>query len=120
MGTPHAATVLVVDDEVGIRSLVQELLEDEGYRVLVAKDGAIAFAVAQRDPPDLIVSDLMMPGMDGRTLATRLHNTPATAHIPVVLMSTGYHPQPDDTFVAVIHKPFDVDVLLDAIRTSML
>ncbi len=111
--------MLVVDDEVGIRSLVQDLLEDEGYHVLLATDGVNALAVAQHDLPDLIVSDLMMPGMDGRILAARLHATPATAHIPVVLISAAYHPQPGDAFAAVIHKPFDLDVLLHAIQTHV-
>lgn len=111
--------MLVVDDEAGIRSLVHDLLEDEGYRVLLAMEGADALAVAQRDPPALVVSDLMMPGMDGRTLAARLRSAPATAHIPVVLISAAYHPLPGDVFAAVIHKPFDLDVLLYAIQTHM-
>ncbi len=109
-------TVLVVDDELAIRALLQDLLEGEGYRVLVATEGSAALAAAQEELPDLVLSDLMMPNLDGRALAAQLHANPQTTHIPVMLMSAAYHPQVDDAFAAVIHKPFDLDVLVETIH----
>ncbi len=112
-------TVLVVDDEPAIRELLRDLLDDEGYHVLAAMDGTAALLAARHHPPDLVLADLMMPGLDGRALAERLHADPQTAHVPVVLMSAAYHPQPEDRFALVIHKPFDLDAVLQTIHSYL-
>ncbi len=80
-------TILVVDDEPPVRLYLEQLLADEGFRVLSAADGpqAIDLAVAHR--PDLITMDLMMPGMDGATTIRHLRADPATRDIPVVVIS---------------------------------
>jgi CheY-like chemotaxis protein len=81
-----AGRVLVVDDDPNIRDFVGMALEDEGYEVQTAVDGS-AVTLAQEQPPDVILLDLMMPGMDGREVSQRLRDDPATAQIPIVLMS---------------------------------
>lgn len=104
--------VLVVDDEPSILEIVQEVLEDEGFSVLTARDGREGLAVALHKRPSVIITDLMMPGLNGRVLRERLMRDPRTARIPVLLMSAAYNPQPDDAFVAVIAKPFSLDELV--------
>ena len=80
--------ILVVDDEPDERFLLRRILEREGYEVLDASDGAAALAIVHESPPDLIMTDMMMPVMDGPELIRRLRNDPATAGIPI-LASTG-------------------------------
>ncbi|HMO58159.1 MAG TPA: response regulator transcription factor [Roseiflexaceae bacterium] len=67
-----ARTILVVDDEQRLRSLVQEYLQQEGFRVLLAGDGATALELARTTQPDLVVLDLMLPGIDGLEVCRRL------------------------------------------------
>ena len=80
--------ILVVDDEPDERFLLRRMFEREGYEVLDASDGAAALAIVRESPPDLIVTDMMMPVMDGAELIRRLRSDPATAGIPI-LASTG-------------------------------
>jgi two-component system cell cycle response regulator len=79
--------ILVVDDiEANVR-LLQAKLQAEYYNVLTASDGANALEVAIREGPDLVLLDVMMPGMDGFEVCRRLKDDPATRHIPVVLVT---------------------------------
>ena len=77
-------TVLVVDDEEAIAEAVRARLESEGYRVVVAADGAQALAAAEREPPDLVVLDLMLPGMDGLEVCKRLQRD---RWVPVLMLT---------------------------------
>jgi DNA-binding response OmpR family regulator len=79
--------VLVVDDEEGIRVLCRVNLELGGYDVLEAADGFTALEVARTQRPDLIFLDIMMPRMDGWEVLEQLKEDPATAAIPVVLLT---------------------------------
>ena len=81
-----SANILVVDDEPDIRNLVQEILVDEGFNVEVAKDAEQAKQVREASPPDLILLDIWMPGMDGITLLKEWKET-GGLHIPVIMMS---------------------------------
>ena len=110
----QSAIILVVDDEQPILLLLRDLLEDEGYIVRIAHDGADA-AVAQDAKPDLVLTDLMMPTMDRRTLARRLRSNPHTAHIPLVAMTAEYHTLDTTLFADVIAKPFEVAPLFASI-----
>jgi CheY-like chemotaxis protein len=110
-----APTILVADDEPEVRSLILALLEDEGYRVVVAANGRAALEVVERRRPDLILMDVMMPMMDGREAARRLHERPESASIPIVLMSAVTDDALQPGVQAFIAKPFDLDCLLDTI-----
>ena len=77
-------TVLVVDDEEAIAEAVRARLESEGYRVVVAADGAQALDAAEREPPDLVVLDLMLPGMDGLEVCKRLQRD---RWVPVLMLT---------------------------------
>lgn len=105
-------TILIVDDEESIAEMLADLLCDEGYRVVVARDGTSALAYARRSPPTMVLSDCMMPGLDGTHFVREMRRHRATRHIPVVLMSSA-RPRmlglPDVPFLA---KPFEIDDVL--------
>jgi len=79
--------VLIVDDEPSIVLSLQFLLSREGYEVAVARDGESALAQAALEPPDLVVLDLMLPGMDGYEVCRRLRESPATASTRIVVVT---------------------------------
>src|SRR3712207_2887327 len=79
--------VLVVDDEPDKRQLLAFALETEGYEVHTAADGAAGLAAVAAHQPDLIVTDVMMPGMDGYEMVRRLRSDPRTRFIPVIIQS---------------------------------
>lgn len=81
------ATILLVDDDPNILRPLRLLLEREGYRVLTASDGQAALAAAAVESPNLIVTDWMMPRLDGVGLCRQLRDDAATADIPVVMLS---------------------------------
>ena len=78
---------LVVDDEPEIRELLTELLDDLGLRPLACADGEEALALVHAHRPALVVLDLIMPGVDGYTVLTRLRGEPATGGIPVIVVT---------------------------------
>src|SRR6267378_6655114 len=79
--------ILVVDDDQRILDLLVELLEQEGYEVSAAKDGAEALELALSFGPDVVISDVVMPVVDGLELCRRLKEDSRTANIPVLLVS---------------------------------
>ncbi len=108
----HTATVLVVDDDAAILEMLGELLADEGFTVRTARDGLQALDRALERPPDLILTDLMMPHRGGRALLISLREHPQTARIPVLLMSAAGQAREGEGFTAFIAKPFDIDTLI--------
>lgn len=79
--------VLVVDDDVGVRDYLLQLLQEQGYEVIAAADGQEAMVAAQKFHPDLITMDLAMPVMDGRTAIAKLRADPELQHIPIMVVS---------------------------------
>lgn len=103
------ATVLVVDDEFGIGELLEALLQDDGHRVITAMNGRHALERMAGAKPDLVISDLMMPVMDGAALLAAMHGDPELAHIPFVLMCALPEPSIADRvsgYTAFLRKPF--------------
>jgi chemotaxis protein histidine kinase CheA len=82
------ATVLVVEDSLGVRELQRTILEGAGYRVLTAVDGTEGAARLQDDPVDLVLSDVEMPGMDGFALTRTIRRTRGWENVPVVIMTS--------------------------------
>ncbi|MEP6990437.1 MAG: response regulator [bacterium] len=80
-------TVLVVDDDASNRLLIEVMLAPEGYRTLSASSGDEALAMTAAHLPDLVLLDVMMPGMDGYQVAGRIKADPATRHIPIVMLT---------------------------------
>jgi DNA-binding response OmpR family regulator len=116
----RTAMILIVDDEPSILTLLHDVLTDEGFTVERAQNGQQALALASTKPPDLVVTDLMMPLMDGRALAQRLREHSETSDIPILLISAAYTQQSGDIFTAVLSKPFDIGELVEAIRALLL
>jgi len=82
-----ARRVLLVDDEDSLRKVLKDLLEREGYEVSEARDGVQALDQVDRVGPDVIVLDLNLPGLDGYGVLSQLRSRPATADIPVVVLT---------------------------------
>lgn len=105
--------VLIIDDENDIREVAALSLETvAGWEVLVANSGAQGLARAIEHQPDAILLDVMMPGMDGPTTFRELRKNPATAHIPVLLLTAKVQGNDQRRFAdlgveAVLFKPFD-------------
>ncbi len=107
-------TVLIVDDEPDVRRILMDVFRDEGYQAIAAEDGLRALELAERRHPDIVLSDVAMPRLDGVTLAKRLArwNPP----IPVVLMSAAHASGIGQ--VPFIAKPFDLDDLLAIVEAA--
>jgi CheY-like chemotaxis protein len=110
--SPAALPLLVVDDEQPILELVRDLLEEAGYEVLIAMSGEQALALAHATPLALVLTDLMLPRMDGEALCLQLHADPQTADLPIILLTAAFRPRLHASFAAVLPKPFAVADLL--------
>jgi two-component system chemotaxis response regulator CheY len=82
------ATILVVDDSATVRALVRQALERDGHRVVEAPHGAAALAVLAHTPADLVITDVIMPEMDGLSLTGALRADPRWRALPVLVLST--------------------------------
>ncbi|HEX4461992.1 MAG TPA: response regulator [Polyangia bacterium] len=113
--------VLLVDDDADTRDLYARYLDDEGYDVSVASDGAEAVEVATTTQPDAIVMDVSMPGLDGTKAASRLRSGATTASIPIVAMSAeepgSYETSSFDSTVEKPCTPPQLAELLDELTT---
>jgi|SRR6266702_852005 CheY-like chemotaxis protein len=117
---PELATVLLVDDDPNILRPLQLLVEREGYRVLTAQNGEAAQAVAAIERPGLIVTDWMMPRVDGIELCRRLKGDSATAGIPVIMLSAALPPPPEQPlWDALLLKPAPIGRLIKTIHALL-
>ena len=105
------ALILVVDDEEPIRAVLAAVLEDAGYRTLLASHGRHALDQIACERPDLIISDLMMPVLNGRVLCQQLKANPTTQGIPIILMTTAGLQQARVLADDYLDKPFDLDAV---------
>ncbi len=117
--------ILVVEDNDDNRRLLGIYLGREGYQVVEARDGIEALERAQAEPFDLVCSDVQMPRMDGYTLCRRLKENPATAGVPIILI-TAVHTSVEDTLEGLqvgandfISRPFRQSELLARVRTQL-
>ena len=79
--------ILVVEDDRSSLTLLTYALGQEGYKVLAASDGFAGLKIAQNDNPDLIILDVMLPGLDGYEICRRLRQSPQTATVPIIFLS---------------------------------
>lgn len=115
-------SVLIVDDEFGLADITADLLRDVGYDVELAINGKLGLASLATRRADIVLTDLMMPVMDGPEMIRRMRGDPALAGIPVILMTAlpeavpaGDGPRQD----AVLVKPFSITELLELIKTLL-
>jgi DNA-binding response OmpR family regulator len=120
----HSATILVVDDESGSREALAVLLQDEGYSTLSAANGKEALAIVAQNPPDLILLDVVMDGIDGYEVAKSIKANPATSNIPIIMVTAhdgrGAHVIALDAGAeAFVPKPIDMAVLSLRVRNLL-
>jgi CheY-like chemotaxis protein len=110
MGVPEMARILVVDDEQPVVDLLTNMLEDEGHTVIPAYNGRAALELVARQSPDLVISDVMMPFVDGIQLCKQLRKAHDRRSLPVILMSAALPPDLESCGAnAFVGKPFDID-----------
>lgn len=116
--------ILVVDDDVSINELIKVNLELAGYKVLQAYDGVKGFALAKQEMPSLVILDVMMPDVDGFTVAKRIRENADTKDVPILMLTalsqlndkvTGFNIGVDDYLV----KPFEIEELLVRVRALL-
>ncbi len=118
------ARILVVEDNAANLELVRYLLASAGYEVLLADDGAKGLDIALRERPDLIVSDLQMPVMDGYALIAALQRTPACERIPVLALTALSMPGDREHimragFVGYLSKPLEPEYFVAQIASFL-
>src|SRR4030067_1131806 len=116
--------ILVIDDELDFVKMLQARLRIEGYEVLVAEDGIKGVQIARREKPDLIVRDIMMPGMDGHTVCDTLKKSTLTWSIPVIYL-TAKTGQADELLAMekgaryYLTKPYNPAMLLEMVKSAL-
>jgi len=115
--------ILIIDDDESIRETLQVALAAEGYDVIAAGDGAEGLVRVERDAPDVVILDLVMPKRSGFLIAERLHNYKGRR--PAIIMMTGLldekHKQAAKAcgVDAFVNKPFDIDSLLQTVKSFL-
>lgn len=113
------AKILVIDDEVGIRNLLDTLLHRKGYDVVLADNGQKGLAVFRRERPDVVVLDLKMPGMDGFTVLQQVRSLNPTQ--PVIILTGAATPEMEQQVRALgvsefVEKEFSLHLLGDSLK----
>ena len=118
------AKILVIDDEALIRTIMCDMLEGTGYKVVVASSGKEGLQKAKVERPDCILLDIMMPDMDGYETCSALKADPDLAHIPVLLASASSDVRVVDRAERVgafnvLQKPFRLEQLQHAVALAL-
>jgi CheY-like chemotaxis protein len=116
--TPRS--VLIVDDEFGLAEMLREMLRDCGYEVALAINGRLALDILGERHVDLVITDMMMPVMDGAELAAAMRAGPHR-DTPIIMMTSlpSAVPAQHALFQAVLRKPFTPELLLNTIDTCL-
>jgi len=111
-------SILIVDDEFGLAEMLREMLRDLGFDVSLAINGRLALDILEEGAVDLVLTDMMMPVMDGAELAVAMRRDDRHRRTPIIMMtSLPTAPLPSDIpFDAILRKPFTPDLLLETIR----
>jgi len=118
----YRRSILIVDDEFGLAEMLREMLREDGYDVTLAINGRLAFDILRERPVDLVITDLMMPVMDGAELATAIRSNDAMRRTAVLLMTSLPSRIPDESglYDAIISKPFTPELLLTAMSACFI
>jgi CheY-like chemotaxis protein len=112
-----AQSILIVDDEFGLAEMLRDMLRDFGFEVTLAINGRLAFEILTESRVDLVLTDMMMPVMDGAELAAAMRRDARHRDTPIIMMTSlpTALPQPARLFDAMLRKPFTPDLLLETI-----
>ena len=114
--------ILIVDDEQDVLSVLEEGLGEQGYSVIAADNGEDGLALAKSERPNVILLDMLMPGMYGGVVAARLKETPETKNIPIIFLSCLYSKKEDvekDYMLrdgVYVSKPYKIEELVTKIK----
>lgn len=116
--------VLYVEDDTDIRTVAEMALDGEGFELVICESGQEALSQAAGITPDLLLLDVMMPGMDGPTTLLKLREFPHLAHVPAIFMTARVQPEEVAQYkamgaVGVISKPFDPMTLSEQIHSLL-
>jgi CheY-like chemotaxis protein len=114
--SPSRGTILTVDDDPDALTLLRLLLRSEGFEVLAALSGSAALQCVRVQTPDLIITDLTMPGMTGLELCRQLRGSSETRHIPIILHTAQIVPPTDPLYDRAFRKPADFGALLSTVH----
>ena len=109
---------MIVDDEFGLAEMLRDMLREHGYDVSLAINGRLALDILEERRIDLVITDVMMPVMDGTELATVMRKSKVHRGIPIVMMTSlpSAWPQQRELFDAVLRKPFTPALLMQTIH----
>ena len=118
---PTKPSILIVDDEFGLAEMLREMLREFGYEVTLAINGKLALEILREGGVDLVLTDMMMPVMDGAELATAMRSDEQHRATPIIMMTSlpTAMSQPDRLFDAVLRKPFTPDLLLKTMASCL-
>ena len=118
---PTPLSILIVDDEFGLAEMLREMLREHGYEVTLAINGRLALDILAERPINLVITDLMMPVMDGSELATAMRRSADLGRIPIMLMTSlpSALPRQRELFDAVLRKPFTPTLLMETIQDCL-
>lgn len=113
--------ILIIEDEPDITELIKTRVESAGYRTIAAYDGVEGLEMAKKELPDLILLDILMPRMDGITVAIRLKKMEETKSIPIIIVSVTRGPDEEGLTKKIgveeyLYKPLDAEELLSKIK----
>jgi two-component system, OmpR family, alkaline phosphatase synthesis response regulator PhoP len=118
------ATILVVEDNPLIQDMLYEILQNQGFTVVCADNGTIGLQAAKAQSPDLIISDLEMPDLNGLELLRRLRQDASIASVPVIICSSVTNSQAQHQALqmgatAYLHKPFNLTQLTKTVTAQL-
>lgn len=116
--------ILVADDSATVRQVIKKFLDGEGYEIVTTTDSANVVDLIDEINPDLVISDIMMPGMDGYTFLRHIRKEQKRASLPVIIMSTKKRETMESLFVSYgisgyLQKPFDKEQLVALIKKAL-
>jgi two-component system, OmpR family, alkaline phosphatase synthesis response regulator PhoP len=119
-------TIMIVDDELHMVELEKAILEADGFKTISAYSGAEALKLLEKNKPDLVILDMMMPGMSGREVCEKIRKNPKTKSLRVVFVTVarfseiGKEQLKNMNVLDYINKPFDNDNLVERIKKALV
>jgi CheY-like chemotaxis protein len=114
-------TILIVDDEFGLAEMLRDMLRESGFEVTLAINGRLALEILHEGKVDLVLTDMMMPVMDGAELAAAMRSDERHRRTPIIMMTSlpAALSRSQGLFDAILRKPFTPDHLLDTMAACM-
>ncbi|GIV96680.1 MAG: Fis family transcriptional regulator [Herpetosiphonaceae bacterium] len=116
-------TVFVIDDDMGLQMVLEIALREAGYNVVLANNGLEGLSRLEKQRPDMVICDIMMPQMDGVEVFEQVKERLQDENIPIIIVTAlnrrPWFSQLEDEGAVILRKPFEVDELLALVRTMV-